>query len=76
MLPVGEQVSVTTIQPEKYHHDCLHPCIRYSEQGFAGYHYWMVQSPYYAWNNKVENPIVYHANELALIGANGGGAGE
>lgn len=55
-MPVGVPVAVTTIDPEKYHHDCLHPCIRYdSKTGL----YYMAQSPYYGWNNKLENPMFY-----------------
>lgn len=66
-----ERIVVNTPTPEVYHNDCLHPCIRYSGKGFAGYHYWMVQSPYYGWNNKVENPIIYRSNCLDSIGADG-----
>ena len=66
-----ERIVVNTPTPEVYHNDCLHPCIRYSSKGFAGYHYWMVQSPYYGWNNKVENPIIYRSNCLDSIGADG-----
>lgn len=46
-----------------YKKDCLHPCIRYFANGFLGYHYWMVQSPYYAKNNQMENPILYKSND-------------
>lgn len=55
-MPVGVPVSVETPEPAKYHNDCLHPCIRYDE---ANGIYHMAQSPYYGWNNKVENPIYY-----------------
>lgn len=55
-MPIGEVVQVRTIQPEKYYHDCLHPCIRYDTHADM---YYMAQSPYYGWNNKVENPIFY-----------------
>lgn len=65
------RIDVKTPTPEVYHNDCLHPCIRYSEKGFAGYHYWMVQSPYYGWNNKVENPFLYRSNCLDSIGMDG-----
>ena len=57
-MPVGEEVEVTTVQPEKYHHDCLHPCIRYNAQNKR---YFMSQSPDYGWNNKVENPMLYES---------------
>lgn len=59
-MPIGEQVDLTTIQPEKYHHDCLHPCIRHDEQTGK---YFMSQSPDYGWNNKVENPMYYESRD-------------
>lgn len=58
------QIVVLTPDSDVYHNDCLHPCVRYYEDSFAGYPYWMAQSPYYAWNNKVENPILYHIHYL------------
>lgn len=58
-MPVGEPISVVTVEPDKYHHDCLHPCIRYCAKVDK---YYMAQSPYYAWNNKVENPMFYISN--------------
>ncbi len=57
-MPVGKPVVVTTPDTSIYHNDCLHPCIRYS----AGFYY-MAQSPYYAWNNKIENPLFYQSND-------------
>ena len=65
------RMEVLTPDTTKYQNDCLHPCIRYSQKGFAGYHYWMVQSPYYAWNSAVENPILYRSNRLDSIGLSG-----
>ena len=53
---VGEIIKVTTIDTAKYHNDCLHPCIRYDATSDKFY---MAQSPYYGWNNKVENPMFY-----------------
>lgn len=60
-MPVGETVYVTTIDTAKYHNDCLHPCIRYDAKSDM---YYMAQSPYYAWNNKVENPMFYCSDTL------------
>ena len=61
-MPIGEPVAVTTIQPEKYHNDCLHPCVRYCEKTDK---YYMAQSPYYGWNKTLENPMYYEsANHL------------
>lgn len=58
-MPVGEPVIVTTIDTTKYHNDCLHPCIRYEASSGK---YYMAQSPYYAWNNQVENPMMYESD--------------
>lgn len=66
-MPVGEPVSVTTIDTTKYHNDCLHPCIRYDAKTGKCY---MAQSPYYAWNNKVENPMFYE-NDTYMQWQNG-----
>lgn len=60
LMPIGEPVEVTTIQPEKYHNDCLHPCIRYDASTGK---YYMAQSPDYGWNNKVENPMFYASDD-------------
>lgn len=59
-MPTGEPVDVRTIEPEKYHHDCLHPCIRYDAKTGK---YYMSQSPDYGWNNKVENPMFYENDD-------------
>ena len=58
-MPTGDPVEVRAVQPEKYHHDCLHPCVRYDAKSDK---YLMAQSPYYAWNNKVENPMFYESD--------------
>lgn len=59
-MPVGEIVYVATPDSAKYHNDCLHPCIRYSEKTDK---YYMAQSPYYGWSNKVENPMYYESDD-------------
>jgi len=63
-MSVGVPIGIVTPQPEKYYNDCLHPCVREMKSGG----YVMVQSPYYAWNNKVENPMIYHSNSLTAFG--------
>lgn len=63
VMPIGEPVDVTTIQSEKYHNDCLHPCIRYCEKTGK---YYMAQSPYYAWNSQVENPMYYEGDDYRM----------
>lgn len=62
-MPVGNPVEIKTPEPEKYQNDCLHPCIRFIPSGFAGYNWWMVQSPYYGKDSKLENPILYYSRD-------------
>jgi len=60
LMPIGEPIEVATVEPEKYHNDCLHPCIRYSEKTRK---YYMAQSPYYGWNIFIENPMLYESDD-------------
>lgn len=52
-----------TPEPEKYKDDCLHPCVRYIEEGFAGHQWWMVMTPYPDRNSKYENPMLYYSDD-------------
>lgn len=46
------------------HGDVVHPCVRYIPEGYLGHKWWMVYTPYYASNDKTENPILcYGENE-------------
>lgn len=65
-MPFGSPVKIKTPEYEKYHNDCLHPCVRYIPSGFLGYNWWMVQSPYYNRNNSIENPILYYSNDTTF----------
>lgn len=63
-MPVGKPIHIVTPEVEKYHNDCLHPCVRrLNDESFV-----MVQSPYYGWNNKIENPMMYHSSSLSDFG--------
>jgi len=62
-MPIGEEIEIKTPHEAKYHNDCLHPCVRYIPDGFAGANWWMVQSPYFNHDNKLENPILYYSND-------------
>ncbi|MDO9153197.1 MAG: hypothetical protein Q7U47_05735 [Paludibacter sp.] len=62
-MPVGNPVEIKTPEQEKYKNDCLHPCVRYIPDGFADYNWWMVQSPYYGRDSKLENPILYYSKD-------------
>lgn len=44
------------------HGDVIHPCVRYIEEGFEGHHWWMVYTPLYGWNDKLENPRLCYAD--------------
>lgn len=66
-MTMGKIVDIKTPE-EKYHNDCLHPCIRYYETPFAGYHYWLVQTPWYFYDNNLENPILYKTNDIVDFG--------
>lgn len=55
IMAPGALCDITTPDANKYHNDCLHPCVRM----LGDTTYIMVQSPYYGWNNKIENPILY-----------------
>ena len=59
-MPIAEPVYVTTPDTPTYHNDCLHPCIRYCKSTEK---YYMAQSPYYAWNNGIENPLLYESDD-------------
>ena len=63
IMPVGTLVEIMTPEYEKYRNDCLHPCVRYISSGFLGYNWWMVQSPYYRRNSKLENPTLYFSKD-------------
>jgi hypothetical protein len=62
-MPVGIPVEITTPDYERYRNDCLHPCVRFIPSGFVGYNWWMVQSPYYRRDSKLENPILYYSKD-------------
>jgi len=63
IMSVGQVVDIKTPEFEKYKNDCLHPCVRFIPSGFAGYNWWMVQSPYYGRDSKLENPILYYSKD-------------
>jgi len=59
-MPGGVLCNVTTSgrEFEKYNSDIIHPCIRYSEQKFRGYNWWLVYTPYFKADASLENPIL------------------
>ena len=42
--------------------DVIHPCVRYIEEGFEGHQWWMVYTPLYGWNDKLENPRLCYSD--------------
>ena len=44
------------------HGDVIHPCVRYIEEGFEGHQWWMVYTPFYEEQDKLENPRLCYAN--------------
>lgn len=55
IMAPGKLCELTTPNPEKYQNDCLHPCVRRLKDGT----YVMIQSPWPAAQDGVENPILY-----------------
>lgn len=62
MMKPGIVCDIITPNVDKYHNDCLHPCVRLLDDST----YIMVQSPYYGWNNKIENPILYFSDNFRI----------
>lgn len=66
VMPPGTLCTHTPFEEEINHGDVVHPCVRYIPKGYLGHKWWMIYTPYYASNDKTENPILcYGANETA-----------
>lgn len=63
VLPVGKECSVEKYRFDENHGDIVHPCVRFISEGFEGYNWWMVYTPYYAANSSIENPILCYSEE-------------
>lgn len=57
------EVKVEPFRFEENHGDIVHPCVRYIADGFEGYNWWMVYTPYYAADSSLENPILCYSND-------------
>lgn len=64
VMPKGVPCNVEDPTIETTHGDVVHPCVRYIEEGFEGHQWWMVYTPYYAGNDKLENPRLCYADAL------------
>jgi hypothetical protein len=61
-MTIGEKLTAPTPQPDIYHDDLIHPCVRYIPEGFAGHKWWLVATPYYGGLSEIENPILYYGD--------------
>ena len=61
IMPPGVLCSHDSFEEDTNHGDVVHPCVRYIEEGYEGHRWWMVYTPYYAANDKTENPILCYA---------------
>lgn len=62
IMDVGVECSHTPFEQEVNNGDVVHPCVRYIPEGYLGYKWWMVYTPYYKSNDKTENPILCYAD--------------
>lgn len=61
IMPQGTLCSHEAFEEEINHGDVVHPCVRYIPEGYEGHCWWMVYTPYFAANEKTENPILFYA---------------
>lgn len=57
-LSPGELCSVEPHNYEINKGDIVHPCVRYIPNGYLGYKWWLVYTPYYKSDASLENPIL------------------
>jgi hypothetical protein len=62
VLPAGNLCDVEDPTMDITHGDVVHPCVRYIKEGFEGHQWWMVYTPFYAENDKLENPRLCYAD--------------
>lgn len=61
VMESGVMCSHDPFEEDINHGDVVHPCVRYIPEGYEGHCWWMVYTPYYAANDKTENPILCYA---------------
>lgn len=66
IMPPGTLCTHEPFEDEINHGDVVHPCVRYIPEGYEGHQWWMVYTPYYAANDKTENPILCFAESNDL----------
>ncbi len=62
MMPAGVPSEVEDPTIELTHGDVVHPCVRYIEEGFEGHKWWMVYTPYYGDDSRLENPRLCYSD--------------
>lgn len=62
VMQAGVKVTVEPFRIDENHGDIVHPCIRYIKEGFEGYKWWMVYTPYYNADASIENPILCYSD--------------
>lgn len=67
IMSPGTLCSHDPFEDEINHGDVVHPCARYIPEGYEGHCWWMVYTPYYAANDKTENPILCYAESNDLV---------
>lgn len=66
-MPAGKLCTHTPFEEDINHGDVVHPCVRYIPESYLGHKWWMVYTPYYAANDKTENPILCYADSDAPV---------
>ncbi|GHV41777.1 hypothetical protein FACS1894179_10180 [Bacteroidia bacterium] len=61
-MKIGVLLNIHTPLSDKYHDDFIHPCVRYIPKGFAGHKWWLIVTPYYKNDNKLENPMLFYGD--------------
>lgn len=61
VFSLGRLCAVAPFNVETNKGDIVHPCVRYIPEGFEGHTWWMVYTPYYGADAKMENPILCFA---------------
>ena len=64
VMSPGTEVLLEPYKYEENHGDVVHPCVRFIPDGFEGYKWWMVYTPYYEANAMIENPILCYSEEM------------
>lgn len=61
VLQPGVNVIIEPFRFDINHGDVVHPCVRYVADGYLGYHWWLVYTPYYKGDASMENPVLCYA---------------